>query len=142
MTDDNSRRLLSIDLLDEGEHARLDGWGNQVVLTRPAAPGESIPVLFDAQVARTPEAEAICGQRWWTYCEIAEAAVAQAAGETPHCSGNTHRHRCKFVADVAAATSAHPRARVGDLALFALSSHHLNWPPGCSPKGPGQRTSC
>jgi hypothetical protein len=24
---------LSIDLLDEGEHARLDGWGNRAVLT-------------------------------------------------------------------------------------------------------------
>ena len=36
MTADPARRLSSIDLLDEGEHARLDGWGNRAVLTQPA----------------------------------------------------------------------------------------------------------
>ncbi len=41
------------------EHARLDGWGNRAVLTRPAPPAVSIPVLFAAQVARAPEAVAM-----------------------------------------------------------------------------------
>ena len=36
MTADPTRRLSSIDVLDAGEHARLDGWGNRAVLTRPA----------------------------------------------------------------------------------------------------------
>ena len=62
VTADPTRRLSSIDLLDEAEHARLDGWGNRAVLTQPVT-GVSIPVLFAAQVARTPEAVAIsCGE--------------------------------------------------------------------------------
>ncbi|KUI06069.1 non-ribosomal peptide synthetase [Mycobacterium sp. IS-3022] len=74
MTADATRRLLSFDLLDEDEHAELDGWGNRAVLTR-AAPTESIPALFAAQVARTPEAVALsCGQRSWTYRELDEAS--------------------------------------------------------------------
>ena len=74
MTSDPSGRLLSVDLLDEAEHARLDGLGNRAVLTQPAAP-VSIPVLFAAQVARTPDAVAIsCGQGSWTYRELDEAA--------------------------------------------------------------------
>ena len=56
---DPTRRLLSVDLLDEAEHTRLDGWGNRAVLTRPAPAAVSIPVLFAAQVARAPEAVAI-----------------------------------------------------------------------------------
>ena len=36
MTADPTRRLSSIDVLDEAEHARLDGWGNRAVLTQPA----------------------------------------------------------------------------------------------------------
>ena len=36
MTADPTRRLSSMDLLDDGEHARLDGWGNRAVLTQPA----------------------------------------------------------------------------------------------------------
>ena len=75
MTADPTRRLSSMDLLDEGEHAGLDGWGNRAVLTRPAPPPVSIPVLFEAQVARAPEAVAICcGERAWTYREVEEAA--------------------------------------------------------------------
>ena len=62
MTADPTRRLSSIDVLDEGEHARLDGWGNRAVLTQPATEAVSIPVLFAEQVARAPEAVAIsCG---------------------------------------------------------------------------------
>ena len=45
------------------EHARLDEIGNRAVLTQPAPPAVSIPVLFAAQVARTPEAVALsCGE--------------------------------------------------------------------------------
>ncbi|MGO9523964.1 amino acid adenylation domain-containing protein, partial [Mycobacterium sp.] len=63
-----------MDLLDDAEHACLDGWGNRAVLTQPAT-GVSIPVLFAAQVARAPEAVALsCGERWWTYREVEEAA--------------------------------------------------------------------
>ena len=64
MTADPTRRLSSIDVLDDGEHARLDEIGNRAVLTQPAPPSVSIPVLFSAQVARTPEAVAMsCGGR-------------------------------------------------------------------------------
>ena len=58
MTADPTRRLSSMDVLDAGEHARLDEFGNRAVLTQPATP-VSIPVLFAAQVARTPEAVAV-----------------------------------------------------------------------------------
>ena len=51
MTADPTRRLSSVDLLDEAEHARLDGWSNRAVLTQPAPTPVSIPVLFAAQVA-------------------------------------------------------------------------------------------
>ena len=75
MTADPGRRVASIDVLDAGEHARLDEVGNRAVLTRPAPPAVSIPVLFAAQVTRTPEAVAIsCGERSWTYREVEEAA--------------------------------------------------------------------
>ena len=75
VTADPTRRLSSMDVLDAGEHARLDGWGNRAVLTQPATPPVSIPVLFAAQVARAPEAVAIsCGGRSMTYRELEGAA--------------------------------------------------------------------
>ena len=75
MTADPGRRLSSVDLLDAGEHARLDGWGNRAVLTRPATTPVSIPVLFAAQVARTPEAVAMSFEGLsMTYRELDEAA--------------------------------------------------------------------
>ena len=75
MTADPTRRLSSMDLLDAGEYARLDEIGNRAVLTQPAPTPVSIPVVFAAQVARTPEAVAIsCGERSWTYRELEEAA--------------------------------------------------------------------
>ena len=75
MTAGAGRRLLSIDLLDEGEHAQLDGWGNRAVLTQPAPPAVSIPVVFAAQVARAPEAVALTFEgRSMTYRELEEAA--------------------------------------------------------------------
>ena len=75
MTADPSRRLSSIDVFDEAEHATVARWGNRVVLTDPAPALMSIPELLDAQVSRAPEAVAIsCGQRSWTYRELDEAA--------------------------------------------------------------------
>jgi amino acid adenylation domain-containing protein len=88
MIADPGRRLSSVDVLDEGEHARLDEIGNRAVLTAPAPTPVSIPVLFAAQVARTPEAVAISFEdRSMTYRELEEAAnrlahllAAQGAG--------------------------------------------------------------
>ena len=75
VTADPTRRLSSMDLLDEPEHARLDGWGNRAVLTQPVTTPVSIPVLFAAQLARAPAAVAlVCGERSWTYREVEEAA--------------------------------------------------------------------
>ncbi|WP_156749905.1 amino acid adenylation domain-containing protein, partial [Mycobacterium sp. E2479] len=75
MTADPTRRLSSAELLDEAEPARLDELGNRAVLTQRGAEPLSIPVLFAAQVARTPDAVALtCGERSWTYRELDEAA--------------------------------------------------------------------
>ena len=75
MTADPARRLSSVDVLDAGEHARLDEIGNRAVLTQPAAAPVSIPVLFAAQVARAPEAVAVTFEgRSMTYREVEEAA--------------------------------------------------------------------
>ena len=76
-----------MDLLDAGEQARLDGWGNRAVLTQPATP-VSIPALWAAQVARTPHAVAVTYDgRSLTYRGLDEAAnrlahllAAQGAG--------------------------------------------------------------
>ena len=74
MTADPARRLSAVDVLDGSEHARLDGWGNRAVLTQPTTP-VSIPVLFAAQVARTPDAVALTFEgRSMTYREVEEAA--------------------------------------------------------------------
>ncbi len=75
ITADPTRRLSSMDLLDAGEHARLDEIGNRSVLTRPAAAAVSVPELFAAQVARAPEAVALTFEgRSVTYRELDEAA--------------------------------------------------------------------
>ena len=75
MTADPGRRLSSVDVLDAGEHARLDELGNRAVLTRPSPPAVSIPVLFAAQVARCPEAVAVTFDgNSMTYRELDEAA--------------------------------------------------------------------
>ncbi|MGB8793821.1 MAG: amino acid adenylation domain-containing protein, partial [Mycobacterium sp.] len=75
MTADPTRRLSSMDLLDEAEHARLDGWGSRAVLTQPAPTPMSIPAVFAAQVARAPEAGAVTSAgRSMSYRELDEAA--------------------------------------------------------------------
>ncbi len=47
MTADPTRRLSSMDLLDAGEHARLDEWGNRAALTQPATTAVSGPEYHD-----------------------------------------------------------------------------------------------
>ena len=75
MTADPARRLSSVDVLDEAEYARLDGWGNRAVLTEPVATAVSIPVVFAAQVARAPEAVALTFEgRSLSYGELDEAS--------------------------------------------------------------------
>ncbi|MDP7702258.1 non-ribosomal peptide synthetase/type I polyketide synthase [Mycobacterium sp. TY815] len=75
MAADPARRLSSIDVLDESEHARLNGWGHRAVLTHWLAPAVSIPALFAEQCARTPEAVAVsCQGRGLTYRELEEAS--------------------------------------------------------------------
>ncbi|MGA8123556.1 MAG: amino acid adenylation domain-containing protein, partial [Mycobacterium sp.] len=75
MTRDPARRLSSMDLLHGREHARVDEWGNRAALTRPATTAGAIPVMFAAQVARTPDAVALtCGARSLTYRELDESA--------------------------------------------------------------------
>jgi amino acid adenylation domain-containing protein len=75
LTDDPGRSLSAIDVLDEGEQARLDEIGNRAVLTRPTPAGLSIPVLFAEQVARVPDAVALSFDgRSMTYRELDEAS--------------------------------------------------------------------
>ncbi len=79
MTADPTRRLSSIDLLDDAEHARLGQWGNRAALAQPATTPASIPVLFAAQAARTPAAEALTFQgHSMTYHEL-DAATNRLA---------------------------------------------------------------
>ena len=75
ITADPTRALSSIDVLDDVEHSLLDGFGNRAVLNRPAPAAVSVPVLFGAQVARTPEAVAVSFQgRSLSYHELDAAA--------------------------------------------------------------------
>ncbi|BCZ25599.1 hypothetical protein MTY59_54540 [Mycobacterium senriense] len=75
LTDDPSRRLSAIDVLDETEHARLEVLGNKAVLTNPSSVAVSVPEVFATHVARTPNAVAlVCGDRSMTYGELDEAS--------------------------------------------------------------------
>ncbi|HET9876048.1 MAG TPA: amino acid adenylation domain-containing protein, partial [Mycobacterium sp.] len=74
MTADPDRRLSSIDVLDEAEHARLARWGNRAVLTESAGTPLSIAAAFAAQVARVPDAVAVTFEGLsLTYRELDEA---------------------------------------------------------------------
>ncbi|WP_156431679.1 condensation domain-containing protein, partial [Mycobacterium sp. GA-1199] len=89
---DPSRRLSSIDVLDEREHVALQAWGNRAALSVPEASSLSIPALFAAQVARASEAVAITyGARSWTYRELDEAANRMAHFLTGHGVGPGQR---------------------------------------------------
>ncbi|OSC19691.1 non-ribosomal peptide synthetase, partial [Mycobacterium vulneris] len=73
MTVDPDRRLSSIDVLDQAEHARLDAIGNRVALTQPVTP-LSIPEVFAEQVAKAPQAVAVTFDgRSMTYLELERA---------------------------------------------------------------------
>ncbi len=75
LTADPARRLSSVNVLDEVEQARLAKWGNRATLTAAVSAPTTIPTLFAAQAARTPEAVAVSsGDDSWTYRELDEAA--------------------------------------------------------------------
>ena len=75
VTADPTEALSSIDVLDAGELAVLEGWGNRATLTRSAPLSVSIPVLFDQQVRRVPDAAAVTFDgRSCTYRELDEAS--------------------------------------------------------------------
>ncbi|WP_310777903.1 non-ribosomal peptide synthetase/type I polyketide synthase [Mycobacterium sp. Z3061] len=76
MIADPTRQLSSFDVLNAPEHARLDGWGNRAVLTgRAAPPSTSIPALFAARVACTPDSVAVTfAGSSMTYREVEDAA--------------------------------------------------------------------
>ncbi len=75
MTGDPTARVSSLDVLDAGERARLDGWGNRNALTQPAPAAMSIPAALAMQVARTPDAVAVSfGGASMTYRQFDEAS--------------------------------------------------------------------
>ena len=72
---DPTERLSLVDLLDDGERARLDEIGHRAVLNQPGHPAVSVPELFAQQVSRTPEAVAVTFEgNSMTYRELDEAA--------------------------------------------------------------------
>ncbi|PRI12831.1 non-ribosomal peptide synthetase, partial [Mycobacterium shigaense] len=74
MVADPSRRLSSIDVLDAGEQAGLDEFGNRAVLAEVATP-RSIPALWAEQVERVGQSVALrCGERSLTYRELDEVS--------------------------------------------------------------------
>ncbi|WP_333893039.1 amino acid adenylation domain-containing protein [Mycolicibacterium gadium] len=92
MTSEPNRRLSSIDLLDDTDHAQLDEWANRSVLTRVSPTLKSIPELFAAQVARAPEAGAVTFEgRSVTYSELDEAANRLANLLVDHGAGPGER---------------------------------------------------
>ena len=75
MAADPDRRLSSLDLLHDDEHAELASIGNRAVLTRPDAEAISVPEAFAAHVAATPEASALTFDcRSWSYRELDESS--------------------------------------------------------------------
>ncbi|WNG94487.1 non-ribosomal peptide synthetase [Mycobacterium sp. ITM-2016-00318] len=75
MTDDPSRSLSSMNVINYREEARLQAWGHRAVLTGPAPVRASIPASVAEHAARTPEAVAIrCAGRSMTYRELDDAA--------------------------------------------------------------------
>ncbi len=71
------RALASLPLLDGAERHQLLVEGNDTAM--PLPPAASIHALFDAQTARTPDAEAlVCGDLVLTYRELARRAAGLA----------------------------------------------------------------
>ena len=79
MTADPGRPLWSLDVLEAAECARLEVLGNRSGLSRPLWP-VSIPELFAAQVARTPEAVALRGEG----CSLTYGELDAAANRLAH----------------------------------------------------------
>ncbi|MGO4447196.1 amino acid adenylation domain-containing protein, partial [Mycobacterium sp. 2YAF39] len=74
MTADPAQRVSFIDVLDDAERSRLDRAVKPAILSPAAAP-VSIPLLFGARVAATPEAVAVSFRdHTMTYRELDEAA--------------------------------------------------------------------
>ncbi|WP_191500077.1 non-ribosomal peptide synthetase, partial [Mycobacterium simulans] len=85
MVADPGRRLCSIDLLDAAEHARLDAIGNRAALSATPPKAVSIPEVFGAQVARSPEAVAlVCAGQSWSYQQLDGAGNRLAHELTGH----------------------------------------------------------
>ena len=57
MAADPGQHLSGIDVLDDAEHAQLDGWGNRAALSEPAPVRLSIPEVFAEQVAAPPRSD-------------------------------------------------------------------------------------
>ena len=122
MTADPRRSLSSVDVLDEGEHARLDEIGNRAVLTQPAT-RVSVPELFAAQVARTPDAVAITFEgRSITYREVEEAANRLAHLLAGHGVGPGEH--------VALLLERSPQAVIAILAVMKTGAAYLPIDPG------------
>ncbi|WP_009953548.1 non-ribosomal peptide synthetase, partial [Mycobacterium intracellulare] len=118
MTADPARPLSSVDLLDGSEHARLDEVGNRAVLARAPLEFPSIPALFDAHVAGTPDAVAVSwGDLSMTYRELDDAANRLAHLLTGHGAGPGQA--------VALLFSRSPQAIVAILAVLKTGAAYL-----------------
>ncbi|WP_156734757.1 non-ribosomal peptide synthetase, partial [Mycobacterium sp. E183] len=130
MTTEPTRSVSSVDLLDAGEHARLDAIGHRAALTAPDPVPASIPEAFAAQVARTPDALALsCAGSSWSYGELdraanrlAHALAGRGAGPGRCVALLFHRSAEAIVAILAVLKTgaaylpidpAHPAARIG-----------------------------
>ena len=127
MTADPNRPLSSIDLLDPGEHARLDEIGNRPALTQPAPAPVSIPELFAAHVVRAPDAVAISfGELSLTYRQLDQAANQLAHLLTAHGAGPGER--------VAMLLSRSAQAVVAILAVLKTGAAYLPIDPALPDK--------
>ncbi|MGO9157321.1 condensation domain-containing protein, partial [Mycobacterium sp.] len=123
MTTDPARPLSSVDALDAEEHIRLADWGNRAVLTESVPAAASIPVLWAAQVARTPQAPALTFQgRSMTYRELDEASNRLVHLLAGHGAGPGHI--------VALLFSRSAEAIVAILAVLKTGSAYLPIDPG------------
>ncbi|WP_430755453.1 non-ribosomal peptide synthetase, partial [Mycolicibacterium septicum] len=129
MTADLTRRLSSMDFLDEDEYAQLFAWGNRAVLDEPVNSSASIPGLFAGQAARAPASVAVTFDgRSMSYAQLDEASnrlahclVEQGAGPGRSVAVLLPRSADSIVAILAVLKSgaaylpmdsAHPDARV------------------------------
>ncbi|MGV0581314.1 condensation domain-containing protein, partial [Mycolicibacterium elephantis] len=80
MVDDSSRRLSSMDVVDDLELLRLEGWGNRAAVVDGVLGSGSIPALFGAVVERARDAVAVsCEGRSLTFGELDVASDRLAA---------------------------------------------------------------